>query len=162
MKGTEVIQAALRSTAGVLNWYLDDLSDNDLLVRPSASANHIAWQLGHLIVAESHLVHMVLPQVNYPPLPADFAAKHGKETAAKDEGFLSKAEYMKLFNSQRETTIGAVGALSDTDLDRKTEGNMARFAPTHGALLLLVSNHTLMHGGQFTVVRRKLGKPVLF
>ena len=35
-------------------------------------------------------------------------------------------------------------------------------APTLGALLLLQSNHTLMHAGQFTVVRRKLGKPVLF
>ena len=47
-------------------------------------------------------------------------------------------------------------------LDRPTTGRMAKFAPTVGAMLLLVSNHTLMHGGQFTVVRRKLGKPVLF
>ena len=39
-----------------------------------------------------------------------------------------------------------------------TTGNIAQFAPTHGALVLLVSNHTLMHSGQFTVVRRKLGK----
>jgi hypothetical protein len=162
MKGTEVIQSALRSTAGVLNWYLDDLSDNDLMVRPSPSANHIAWQLGHLIVAEAHLVHMIMPQVNYPPLPDGFAAKYKKETSTQDTGFATKAEYMKLFNGQRETTIGAVGGLSDADLDRKTEGQMARFAPTHGAMLLLVANHTLMHGGQFTVVRRKLGKPVLF
>jgi len=29
-------------------------------------------------------------------------------------------------------------------------------------LLVLTANHTLMHGGQFTVLRRKLGKPVLF
>jgi len=39
---------------------------------------------------------------------------------------------------------------------------MAKIAPTLGALILLQSNHTLMHAGQFTVVRRKLGKPVLF
>jgi hypothetical protein len=39
---------------------------------------------------------------------------------------------------------------------------MAQFAPTLGALFILISNHVLMHTGQFTVVRRKLGKPVLF
>jgi hypothetical protein len=26
----------------------------------------------------------------------------------------------------------------------------------------LASNHTLMHAGQFSVIRRRLGKPVLF
>ncbi len=39
---------------------------------------------------------------------------------------------------------------------------MARFAPTVGHLLLMLSNHDLMHAGQFSVLRRKLGKPVLF
>ena len=38
---------------------------------------------------------------------------------------------------------------------------MAPFAPTLGAFLMLISNHTLMHAGQFTVIRRKLGKAVL-
>jgi hypothetical protein len=39
---------------------------------------------------------------------------------------------------------------------------MAKFAPRLGDLFQLVANHTLMHAGQFSVVRRKLGKPVLF
>ena len=29
-------------------------------------------------------------------------------------------------------------------------------------LFLMLGTHTMMHAGQFTVVRRKLGKPVLF
>ena len=36
------------------------------------------------------------------------------------------------------------------------------FTPTLGALIILIANHTMMHAGQFTVVRRKLGKPVIF
>ena len=48
------------------------------------------------------------------------------------------------------------------DLDKPTPGEMAKYAPTVGALFLLTSNHVMMHAGQFTVVRRKLGKPVLF
>ena len=39
---------------------------------------------------------------------------------------------------------------------------MARLAPTLGALFFLMASHEMMHAGQFTVVRRQLGKPVLF
>ena len=39
---------------------------------------------------------------------------------------------------------------------------MAAYMPTYGAMFSLLAGHTMMHAGQFTVVRRKLGKPVLF
>ena len=39
---------------------------------------------------------------------------------------------------------------------------MAGFAPKLGDFFLLIANHTMMHVGQFTTARRKLGKPVLF
>jgi uncharacterized damage-inducible protein DinB len=78
------------------------------------------------------------------------------------DGFATKAEYAKRFNDVRNATVAAVGQLSDTDLDRPTQGQMAPFAPKLGNLLILVANHTLMHAGQFSVLRRKLGKPVLF
>ena len=56
--------------------------------------------------------------------------------------------------------MAAVGKLSDADLDKPTSGPAN--INTVGGLLNLISNHTMMHGGQFSVVRRKLGKPVLF
>jgi hypothetical protein len=164
MKGTEAIQGALRSTLGTLTMYLSDLSDADLLVRPVPNANHIAWQLGHLIAGEKFLVNMVLPDVRFPDLPAGFVEKHSKETASKDDpsAFYSKAEYLRLYGALREATLAAVGKLSDADLDKPNTSVMAKFAPTVGLHLLLLANHTTMHSGQFTVVRRKLGKPVLF
>jgi hypothetical protein len=164
MNGKDAIKTALRGTHGLLNWYVSDLSDADLLVRVTPAANHTAWQLGHLIWAEADLLNNYLPKGTYPTLPAGFRARHDKETSPSDDaaGFLKKAEYLALFNQTREATITAVDKLSDADLDRPTSGNMAKFAPTLGALLLLVSNHTLMHAGQVTPVRRKLGKPVLF
>ena len=164
MNGKDAIKTALRGTAHLLNWYLSDLSDADLLVRPCPNANHIAWQLGHLIVAEGDLLGKQLPGVSFPEPPAGFREMHAKDKAAGDApaGFLKKAEYLSLFNTLREITVTAVDRISDADLDRPNTGNMAKFAPTLGSLLLLVSNHTMMHVGQFTAVRRKLGKPVLF
>jgi uncharacterized damage-inducible protein DinB len=164
MTGKDAIKYALQSTHGMVGMYLSDLSDADLLVRPVPGANHIAWQLGHLIVAEPHLLSAYLTGAQWPKLPPGFAEKHTKETSGLDapDKFFKKNEYLSLYGQVREATIGALDKLSDPDLDRPTTGNMTKFAPTVGAMLLLNANHTMMHAGQFSALRRKLGKPVLF
>jgi hypothetical protein len=164
MNGRDAIKSALESTRFILNWFVSDFSDADLFVRPVPGANHAAWQIGNVIVGDPFLVRSQLPDAAYPELPAGFKEMHGPEGTAKDgpEGFLTKAEYLSLFDAVRSATIVAVDKLSDADLDRPSTGQLATFAPTLGKLLLLVSNHTLLHAGQFSVIRRKLGKPVLF
>lgn len=163
MTGTNAIKTALEATGHLFTNPLNDLSDADLLVRPVPGANHIAWQIGHIITSEIGLVTSQIPDAKFPELPAGFQDTHGmKQTGADSGAFLTKAEYVDLFNKTRAATIAAVEKLTDADLDKPTSGNMAAMAPTLGAWLLLVSNHTLMHGSQFSVVRRKLGKPVLF
>jgi hypothetical protein len=164
MNGRAAIKISLESTKGTLNWFVSDFSDADLLVRPVPGANHAAWQIGNVIVGDLFLVQSELPDTAYPQLPPGFADLHGSEGAKKDgpEGFLSKAAYLDLFDKTRTATIGALEKLSDTDLDRPTKGAMSKYAPTLGHLFLMASDHTLMHAGQFSVIRRKLGKPVLF
>jgi hypothetical protein len=164
MTGKDAIKYALQSTHGMVGMYLADLSDADLLARPVPSANHIAWQLGHLIVAEMHLLSAYLPNAKWPTLPPGFAEKHTKDTARIDDAakFYKKSEYLSLYGQIREATIAALEKLSDADLDRPTTGDMAKFAPNVGTMMLLNANHTMMHLGQFTAVRRKLGKPILF
>src|SRR5262249_35373505 len=100
----------------------------------------------------------------YPELPAGFADRHGPKTAALDPptGFAGKNEYLNLFTRMREATLSNLARLSEADLSKPTTGKMAQFAPRLGDMLLLIANHTMMHTGQFSVVRRKLGKPVLF
>lgn len=164
MNAREAITIALQGTGGMLPMYLGDLSDADLLVRPAPSANHIAWQLGHLISSEVQLISGQVSGAVYPELPAGFGKQHGKETSAIEppKGFAAKADYLSLFAKVREATVANLQKLSDADLDKPTTGSMAPYAPNVGAMFLLVSNHTLMHAGQFTAVRRTLGKPVLF
>jgi hypothetical protein len=163
MHAKDALRNALTTTQELVNRYLADLSDADLLVRPVPGANHIAWQLGHLIVAERMMAEP-LPGVAYPTLPAGFEDRHSKAAAALEppQGFASKAEYLDLFGRTRAATLAALERASDADLDTPNTGRMAPFAPTTGALFVLTANHTMMHAGQFTVVRRKLGKPVLF
>lgn len=160
MNAKEVLKAALDQNHWVLTHYLSDLTDADLLVRPVPGANHAAWQLGHLITAEC----MFCQQFGGTPpsLPAGFAELHGKEGANKDQGFATKTEYLDLFKKARAATLAALETLTEADLDKPSTGNIAQVAPTLGKLLVLTAGHELMHAGQFTVLRRKLGKPVLF
>jgi hypothetical protein len=162
MNVTEAIQTSLKSSQGMVNMALGDLSDQDLLVRPVPGANHIAWQIGHVIASEHRMIKGL--GATPPPLPAGFAEQHGKEMASVDQpkGFATKAEYLELFNKTREATIEAVGKLSESDLDKPIEGPTSRVARNVGALAMLAGGHALLHMGQFSVVRRKLGKPVLF
>ncbi len=164
MTAVKAIQDALESTKGFLNWYVADFTDADLLVRPIPNANHAAWQIGNVIVGDVFLLRSELPNATLPQLPAGFMEQHGKEGAADDNAahFMTKAQYLKLFAEVRDAVIAELGKLCDADLDRESTSDMKSFAPTIGKLFQAISDHTMMHVGQFSVIRRKLGKPVLF
>lgn len=164
MQGKDVVKHALQSTLDTTMMYLGDLSDADLTKRPVPNANNIAWQLAHLTTAEKFLLGDQLPGVQYPDPPASIVSLGTDRTGKADppEGYLSKAQYLEWLGKMRAATIAAVGKLTDADLDKPNTGSMAKFAPTLGELLILTANHTLMHGGQFSVARRALGKPVVF
>jgi hypothetical protein len=161
MNAKDVLRNALKTNHDILSMYVSDLSDADLLVRPAPGANHIAWQLGHLINSESRMLGQ-LPGGKPPPLPAEFVEKHKKAGAATDAGFLTKQQYLNLYSQVREATLAALANVPEADLDKPISGDIARLAPTVGALFFLAANHEMMHAGQFSVTRRKLGKPVLF
>src|SRR4051812_16599167 len=103
MTAKDAIRYLLTANASILKNYLSDLTDADLLVRPDPGANHIAWQLGHLIAAEATFFTSKVPGAKSPELPAGFAERHGKDRAANDgaDGFLTKAEYLAAYDKVR-------------------------------------------------------------
>jgi hypothetical protein len=146
----------------VVSAYVGDLTDAELMHRPAPKANHLAWQLGHLVSSEYGLVSMVSPGA-MPPLPAGFAEQYSKETTGSDDSakFLTKKQYLDLWAEQRAATKKVLDALPDADLDKPGPAKMARICPTVGSLFILVGNHGMMHAGQFATVRRILGKPIV-
>lgn len=161
MGGIEVLRTIMATNDMVVNTLLSDLSDGDLLARPTPKANHIAWQLGHLMLSEIGIVRQIVPDATYPDLPPGFSELHDKAGADKDQGFLTKAEYLDLYSKIRAATQAVLNRMSDADLDKPNEGRMKQWFPTWGGMMTLAANHPMMHAGQFGVVRRCLGKPVL-
>jgi uncharacterized damage-inducible protein DinB len=162
MTAKDAIKSVSNFNMHVLETYLSDLSDADLLTRPVPGANHIAWQLGHLISSEISMLSMI-PGGSPLELPSGFAERHGKETAKLDppKNFLTKAEYLSIFKRVREQTMAKLDKLPDADLDKPNTGSMSKMCTTLGLLFLLAVNHQMMHAGQFAVLRRKLGKPIM-
>ena len=164
MTAKDVLKVNLKFSQNLMGMLLGDLTDADLQTRPVPQANNIAWQIGHLIASEP-MMASVAPGVKYPDLPAtlkDQATPNKEGNPTPAGGYLTKDEYLHWFNRTREATIAGLDALPEADLDKPNTGRMAPLAPTVAALFLLCHSHTMMHAGQFSVVRRALGKPVLF
>lgn len=157
---------ALRGTAGmstmVLESYIGDLSDADLLQRPGPGCNHLAWQLGHLITSECALLESIAPGAAA-KLPEGFADKHTKETIGVDdpEKFCTKQEYQDLMEKVRAASLAALDKIDAAELDKPSPEKFREMFPTVGHIFVLIATHGLMHAGQFVPVRRALNKPVV-
>lgn len=162
MNSIDTIKQTYGFSQMVLNGYLGDLSDADLLQRPADGLNHVAWQLGHLICSEGNLLEMVVPGAAA-ELPEGFVENHSKDNASSDDAslFLTKAEYFDLFQKVQAATFAALDSMSDADLDQPGPDSMKDFCPTVGSLFILISTHVMMHVGQIVPLRRKLGKPIV-
>lgn len=161
MHAKDVLRRTMDMSDMVVGAYLDGLSDADLLIRPVDGANHIAWQLGHIISSEHQMLNIIRPGSS-PALPEGFAEKHQKETATSDDPkhFSTKAEYLQLAKTQREATLKVLDSVSESDLDEADAERYPPYAPNMGAMFYMMGGHYMMHAGQFAVVRRKLKLPV--
>lgn len=157
------IKTALDTANMICMAYLDDLSDEDLMHRPTEGCNHIKWQLGHLISSENQMISSCVPD-SMPSLPDGFTEKYTKETASSDDAtaFDSKESLLELYQQQRAGTLAALEAINVDDLNKESPEPMRSYAPTYGAAFIMQDAHWMMHAGQWAVIRRQLGRDPLF
>ena len=162
MNAIDTIKNTLTTSSMVLKSYVSDLDDAELMTRPGAGCNHLAWQLGHLIASECSLLDSLQPGAAA-ALPEGFAEQHSKDTSGEDDPakFHTKAEYLELFDKMQAATFAALDKASEADLDGPAPENYREMFPTAGHIYILIATHPMMHAGQFVPVRRALGKPIL-
>jgi hypothetical protein len=162
MTAKDAIKNTINFSHQITLQYVSDLTDTDLMVRSVPGANHIAWQLGHLIVSEREMIGALGHRM--PELPSRFAESHSAEASKSNDPtkFSKKADYLTLMERVRAGTLAALEATREADFDQPAPEAMRAYAPTLGAVFTMIGTHEMMHAGQFVPVRRKLGKPVLF
>src|SRR3954463_14118989 len=105
MTAKDVILRNFAMAERITKAYLAELTASDLLIRPVPGQNHIAWQLGHLILSERNFVEGVKPGSS-PELPPGFEEGHGRDRTKLDDPskYHSPEEYLKMRTAQREAT----------------------------------------------------------
>jgi hypothetical protein len=161
MQGKDMILSTAKMSDNIVERYLADLTDADLMLRPVDGMNHIAWQLGHLIASERWFMEALKPGSS-PPLPEGFAEAHTKETIGVNDPkkFRTKDEYLSLWKKQRAASLSLLEKMSDADLDQPSPESMRNYCPKVGDAMNMLGAHPLMHLGQWVAVRRHLKKPV--
>jgi hypothetical protein len=146
----------------VLNSYIGDLTDAELLRRPGAGCNHIAWQLGHLISSECGLLNGIQAG-SAPKLPPGFEEKHSKENTGSENpaDLQTKEEYTSIANKVHQAVIALLDSYPEKKLDDPSPERLRNMFPTVGSIFILIATHAMMHAGQIVPLRRALGKPVV-
>ena len=162
MDAKDAIRSSANLSTLVLKAYISDLDDADLMRRPGEGCNHLAWQLGHLISSEVQLLDTVAPGKGI-ELPDGFADAHAKEASRNDDpaGCQGKHNYVELFDKVRAASLAALDTYPESDFDNPAPEDFREFCPTMGDMFTLIATHPMMHAGQFVIVRRQLGKPIL-
>ena len=157
------IKQAIDTANMISTSYLGDLTDEEMMHRPTPGCNHIKWQVGHLIVSENNMIGQCLPNT-MPALPEGFADRYTKETSGSDnpDDFDSKETLMSLYEQQRAGTLAALKSIDVSDLSQEGPEPIRSYCPTVGAAFLMQDAHWMMHAGQWAVVRRQLGREPLF
>jgi hypothetical protein len=163
MNFKDSIRSSLRISDFLVQGYLADITPDEMMLRPVPEANHIAWQLGHLISAERHLVEAAAPN-SMPALPDGFAERHRRDGTASDNQseYLSKDEYIRLAKEVRAGTLQVLDRFSDADFDKPVTARVPPFVLCAGDCFATIGPHWSLHAGQWVVIRRKLGRARMF
>jgi hypothetical protein len=158
MSNAEMFSKNILQTKGILDMFLKDFSEADMMFRPAKSANHAIWQMGHLANSTRNMVSTCDPSVVF---PFEDDPRFGKSKASIDDPafFPNKAEIVGRFNQAMDIAAKWVATLTDAQLATPTPERMQAFAPTVANVAILLASHPFMHLGQFTVTRRALDKP---
>jgi hypothetical protein len=161
MNAKDLLKHNIRFSQMVTKSYVEDVTDDEMLVRALPGSNHLAWQLGHLVASERSLYQMVGCEM--PGLPEGFEAVHGTDNTESDDPsqFLSKAEYLSMMETMHAAAEAAIDTFDEADLDKPSPEKVRSFFPTVGSVLFMAGGHEMMHAGQIAAIRRKLGKPVV-
>ncbi len=152
----------IRTARDYTHRLLADLEPADWFRMPAEGVTHIAWQVGHLAMAEYRLT-LERMRGHRPAdeqlISAEFLALFGKGSVPHPSAadYPSVDEIMAVFNRVHQQTLEEVPGISEAELDRPPEKPHSLFN-TKLESLLWCGRHEMLHAGQIGLLRRLFGK----
>lgn len=144
------------------NSLLEDLTEDDWFRQPPNGVSHIAWQVGHLAVAQYGLALFRLrgrQPADTDLMPSAFRKKFSKGTmpAAGPDDNPSPDTIRITFDQVFQQVLKELPGYTDADLETPVDPPHAVFDTKLGAIFFC-SQHEMLHAGQIGLLRRLIGK----
>jgi hypothetical protein len=160
------LQLAIEQIAFARRYTLDlveSMGPDDWFRRPPGCVTHLAWQVGHLAMAEYRLA-LERIRGTHPEdealISADFLRTFGRDSVPVPVADLARyptpAEIRTVFDRVHEQTLRELLNVADADLDSPPL-KPHRLARTKLWSLLWCAQHEAVHAGQIGLLRRLLG-----
>lgn len=144
---------------------LDGLDPEDWFRMPSEGVTHIAWQVGHVAVAQYYLT-MVRVRGPQPEdgqmVPEEFMTLFGKGSTPQPgaDSYPAPDQIRQAFDAVHRQAVDELGRLDDAVLDELTEPPHPMFS-TKLEAVFFSPLHEMVHAGQIGLLRRLFGKEPL-
>ena len=140
---------------------LADLDPGCWFTQPAGTSTHVAWQVGHLAMAQYGLV--LFRQRGRQLADSDLMSSRFRKTFSKGsqpdptaDNNPSPEEIQRVFQQVYEQALEELTAYPLDQLDDPVDEPYAAYATKYGALLFC-AHHEMLHAGQIGLLRRLLG-----
>jgi hypothetical protein len=144
---------------------LEDIDQTDWFRTPAGSTTHVAWQVGHLAMAEYGLTMLRIRGKR--PEDAAFISndfircfKKGSIPTPYPQDYLPPCEIREVFDNVHRQALDELARYCERDLNDKLPAPHALFDTKLGSVFFC-SVHEMLHAGQIGLLRRLLGKEPL-
>lgn len=144
---------------------LDSIPHDQWFEFPPGSPSHVAWQAGHLAIAEYRLgIERIRGkrETDERFFPASFLLNFGKDTVPVPNSgqYPAPTEILSVMRGVHDKLLEEVPLLTDDELDLPPHSDHP-LAKTRFACLQWCAHHEMLHAGQLGLIRRMLGfKPL--
>lgn len=141
---------------------LDELADDDWYASPPGMSTHIAWQVGHVAMAEYGLalfrVRGRQPE-DLELMPSKFRKQfsRGSTPNLDREANPTPQELREILDRIHQQVLRELPTFSEEQLDEKIDPPHAVYDTKLGAVMFC-SHHEMLHAGQVGLIRRALGR----
>lgn len=141
---------------------LDDVQEADWFAMPGGLPTHLAWQVGHLAMAEYGLALFRIrgrQEVDLDLMTSSFRKLFSRGSVPHSDAskYPSPAEILATLERVHNQVKLEAPAFTQEQLDEAVEMPYAVYPNKYGCLLFC-SHHEMVHLGQIGLLRRLLGK----
>ena len=156
MARREQLAYMLKTTAEIVKPLIDDITEEESMVRGSDRFNHIRWQTGHLIHTDNFILQALGQNKTAPESYTDLFAGNNREISDDPEHYPLMAALRTEILVLHKRLIDLVEEVDEAIFDQEIPWGESKAPVWRGITFLCM--HDFYHAGQITHIRKALGR----